>query len=79
MRLLRIVLTTDANTQIDQDTFEEAVSRINIAIHDFDLEIRKALSQASGDPLWAIVWSALYSLTKGEYHIRPVFTAGNDS
>ena len=41
---------------MDQDTFEEAVSRINVVIHDFDFEIKKALAQANGNPLWAIVF-----------------------
>jgi hypothetical protein len=40
---------------VDQDTFEEAVSRVNVAIHDFDFEIKKSLAQADGNPLWAIV------------------------
>jgi hypothetical protein len=49
-------LTLDSGTPVDQDTFEEAVGRVNAAIHDFDFEIRKSLSQATGDPLWAIVF-----------------------
>jgi hypothetical protein len=50
-----------SDIQIDQDTFEEAVGRINVAISDFDLEVRKALGQADGTPLWAIVvFLALY-------------------
>ncbi len=45
----------DSEVEADQDTFEEAVSRINVAIHDFDFEIKKSLAQANGNPLWAIV------------------------
>ena len=41
--------------EVDQDTFEEAVSRVNVAIHDFDFEIKKSLAQANGNPLWALV------------------------
>jgi hypothetical protein len=50
-------LTKDANTNTDQDAFEETISRVNIAISDFDLEVRKALDQTTGSPLWAIVLS----------------------
>jgi Nse1 non-SMC component of SMC5-6 complex len=46
----------ESDIQVDQDTFEEAISRINVAIHDFDFEIRKALAQATGSPLYAIVF-----------------------
>jgi hypothetical protein len=45
----------DTDIAAEQDSFEEAVAKINTAIHDFDLEIRKTLSQANGTPLWAIV------------------------
>src|SRR5271169_1727370 len=48
-------LTIDSEIDADQDSFEEAVSRLNTAISDFDLEIRKTLSQSNGSPLWAIV------------------------
>jgi hypothetical protein len=41
--------------EADRVTFEEAVSRINVALSHFDINIRKSLSQTSGDPLWAIV------------------------
>ena len=45
----------EADIQVDQDAFEEAVSRINVAIAAFDFEIRKSLAQTTGEPLWAIV------------------------
>jgi len=50
---------------VSQDSFEEATSRVNIAIHDFDLEVRKALDQSTGNPIWAIVRLLhIYPLTK---------------
>jgi len=52
-------LTIGSGIQVDQDALEEAVSRINTAISDFDLEIRKTLDQTTGDALWAIVLSLL--------------------
>ena len=45
----------ESEIEVDQDTFEEAVSRVNVAIHDFDFEIKKSLAQVNGNPLWAIV------------------------
>jgi hypothetical protein len=47
---------SESNMAVDQDSFEEAVHRLNTAIHDFDLEIRKTLDQSNGRPLWAIVY-----------------------
>lgn len=47
--------------QPGQDEFEETVAQINVALADFDLEIRKCLVQATGEPLWAIVLSLLDS------------------
>ena len=43
--------------QPSQDEFEEIVAQINVALADFDLEIRKCLVQITGEPLWAIVFS----------------------
>jgi Nse1 non-SMC component of SMC5-6 complex len=47
---------SESNMAVDQDSFEEAVHRLNTVIHDFDLEIRKTLDQSNGSPLWAIVY-----------------------
>jgi len=55
---MNFLLTIDVEIRADQDALEEAVARINAAIHDFDLEIRKALSQKDGVPLWALVVSS---------------------
>jgi hypothetical protein len=64
---------------VNQDSFEEAVSRLNTAISDFDLEIRKTLSQTNGNPLWAIVCLLVTNLMKGEYHIRLVLATRDDT
>ena len=47
----------DNEIQPGQDEFEETIAQINVALADFDLEIRKCLVQATGEPLWAIVLS----------------------
>jgi len=43
---------------------EEAVSRINHAIADFDFEVRKTLDQTTGNPIWAIVNTTSDSITQ---------------
>jgi hypothetical protein len=50
-------LTIESNVQVDQDSLEEIISRINMVISDLDFEIRKTLDQAAGNPLWAMVSS----------------------
>lgn len=47
----------DNEIQPGQDEFEEIIAQINVALADFDLEIRKCLVQTTGEPLWAIVLS----------------------
>ena len=51
------LIHVDNEIQPGQDEFEELVAQINVALADFDLEIRKCLVQATGQPLWAIVLS----------------------
>lgn len=43
---------------------EEVVSRINTAIADFDLEVRKTFDQTTGTPIWAIVNTTSDSMTQ---------------
>jgi Nse1 non-SMC component of SMC5-6 complex len=59
------ILIVDVEVNADQDSFEEAVHRVNTAIHDLDLEIRKALSQKTGEPIWALVTLLPNQLTLG--------------
>jgi hypothetical protein len=54
---IRYLIHVDNEIQPSQDEFEEIVAQINVALADFDLEIRKCLVQATGQPLWAIVLS----------------------
>ena len=51
------LIHVDNEIQPGQDEFEEIIAQINVALADFDLEIRKCLVQATGQPLWAIVLS----------------------
>lgn len=63
------MLTVDVEFRADQDAFEEAIARINKAIHDFDLEIRKTLAQKDGIPIWALVLTPLiHPNFLGEYN-----------
>jgi len=54
----------ETQVQADQDSLEEAISRINHALSDFDYEIRKTFDQSTGNPVWAIVNTTSDSLTQ---------------
>src|SRR5579862_150303 len=58
------IYMVETQVQADQDSLEEAISRINHALSDFDYEIRKTFDQSTGNPVWAIVNTTSDSLTQ---------------